>query len=283
MIEAWQEGVQDGDGAQGFVDAVEVHVLLPEQASFATLRIERGPAAGAASAAALVLAEGAPVARATVEDEPPVDDWADARAGPAALRTIEPLRRWTATLRTGDASMDCALEAVGPPVSIVHVPGLHRYAQLCTVEGKLTVGGRETAVRGQAVRTHSWGARTGARRRFVTAATAEGTLVGVAADRVRESDAHGEELVGGEVLDAQDWAGPFEEVRLSTIYGIDGLPRKAGLELYRPGDELPARLSGRAVGAAELVLGGATHGLAFFDWRLSGRPAWGVYELESVG
>ena len=48
-------------------------------------------------------------------------------------------------------------------------------------------------------------------------------------------------------------------MRLSTIYGADGLPRNAGAELYRPGDEFPARLSGEAISGSVLELGGAAH------------------------
>ena len=44
-------------------------------------------------------------------------------------------------------------------------------------------------------------------------------------------------------------------MRLSTIYGPDGLPRIAGAELYRPGDEFPSRLSGEAVSGSVLELG----------------------------
>jgi hypothetical protein len=280
VIEAGHELVQDG-GA-GFTDAVAVHIWLPERGSFAGLVIERRPAEAASSAAALVLAEGAPAAQTTVDDAPLVEDWSDSHAGPVTLRTIEPLRHWTAALETTNAAVDCELRAPGPPVEVTHVPGLRRYAQLATVEGRVTIGGKETRVRGQAVRTHTWGTRTEARRRFVTAIADDGAMVEVASDRPRASDAHGDELVGGEILDAQDWAGPLEAVRLSTVYGSDGLPRKAGLELYRPGDEFPARLSGEAVGGATMEIGGATRTLSFFDWSLAGRPAWGTYELESA-
>jgi len=280
VIEAGHELVQDGGGA-GFADAVAVHIWLPERASFAGLVIERRPAEATSSAAALILVDGAPAAQATVDDAPLVEDWDEAHAGPVTLRTIEPLRHWTAALETTNAAIDCELRASGPAVEVTHVPGLSRYAQLATVEGRVTIGGKETRVRGQALRTHTWGTRTDSRRRFVTAAT-DGALVEVAADRPRGSDAHGDELVGGEILDAQDWAGPLEAVRLSTVYGADGLPRKAGLELYRPGDEFPARLSGEAVGGATMEIGGGTRTLSFFDWRLAGRPAWGTYELESA-
>ena len=280
MIEARHELVQDG-GA-GFADAVAVHIWLPERASFAGLVIERRPAEATSSAAALILAGGAPAAQASVDDAPLVEDWGEAHAGPVALRTIEPLRHWTAALETTNAAIDCELRASGPAVEITHVPGLSRYAHLAAVEGRVTIGGKETRVRGQALRTHSWGTRTDARRRFVTAAAEDGALVEVAADRPRGSDAHGDELVGGEILDAQDWAGPLEHVRLSTVYGADGIPRKAGLELYRPGDEFPARLSGEAVGGATMEIGGSTRTLAFFGWSLAGRPAWGTYELESA-
>jgi hypothetical protein len=69
-------------------------------------------------------------------------------------------------------------------------------------------------------------------------------------------------------------------VRLSTVYGADGLPRRAGLELYRPGDELPARLSGEAFLSAPLGRGAAAVSVSFFRWTLTGAPAWGTYELE---
>jgi hypothetical protein len=69
-------------------------------------------------------------------------------------------------------------------------------------------------------------------------------------------------------------------VRLSTIYRADGLPRTAGAELYRPGDEWPARLSGAAVSGSVLELGGTGIAISFFRWTLMGRPGWGTYEIE---
>ena len=91
----------------------------------------------------------------------------------------------------------------------------------------------------------------------MTAATDEGSLLHVVAVRPQPATPHGDELVAAQIADAQsdNGATPFEDVRLSTIYGPDGLPRTAGAELYRPGDELPSRLAGEAVSGSVLELG----------------------------
>ena len=161
--------------------------------------------------------------------------------------------------------------------------GLHRSVQLCEVDGTMAAGGRPKSLHGLGLRTRSTHDPVGARRRrFVTAATADGSLVSVAAARPEAGTPHGDELLAASEITAQGGNGAvvFEEVRFSTIYGPDGLPRNASAELYRPGDELPARMSGQAISAATLEHNGATLAIAFFRWTVTGRPAWGTYELE---
>ena len=104
----------------------------------------------------------------------------------------------------------------------------------------------------------------------------------VAAVRPAGGTPHGDELVAGyeSSTTEDDGAQPFEEVRLSTVYDADGLPRTAGAELYRPGDELPARLSGEAIWAARWSWRTQRSPISFFRWTLTGGPAWGTYELE---
>ncbi len=188
----------------------------------------------------------------------------------------------------GDAR--ARVEAEGVTIDVTLAPlaqgaaaGVDRSMQLCEVEGTMAVGGRPKSLHGLALRTRSTADPVGARRRrFVTAATAEGSLVSVAAIRPDSASPHGDELVAACEISAQGGTGAqvFEEVRLSTIYGADGLPKKAGAELYRPGDELPARLSGEAISGGPMPLNGATLAITFFRWTLMGRPAWGTYELE---
>jgi hypothetical protein len=70
-------------------------------------------------------------------------------------------------------------------------------------------------------------------------------------------------------------------VRLSTVFGDDGLPVKAGAELFRPGGELPSRLAGVAAGGRGAELGDGDASLTLFRFRLDGVPALGAYEIEA--
>jgi hypothetical protein len=160
---------------------------------------------------------------------------------------------------------------------------LHRSVQVCEVEGTMAAGGRPKSLHGLGLRTRSAPDPVGARRRrFVTAATGDGSLVSVTAVRPDPATPHGDELFAACEITPQAGNGAqlFEDVRFSTIYGPDGFPRKASAELYRPGSELPARMSGEAILGAPLELDGATLAITFFRWTVTGRPAWGTYEME---
>ena len=75
---------------------------------------------------------------------------------------------------------------------------------------------------------------------------------------------------------------PFETVRVSTVFGEDGLPVKAGAELFRPGDELPSRLAGTAAGGIAGALPGTRASLTLFRFTLDGVPGFGSYEIEAA-
>jgi hypothetical protein len=70
-------------------------------------------------------------------------------------------------------------------------------------------------------------------------------------------------------------------VRLSTVFGPDGLPVSAGAELFRPGDELPSRLAGVAAAGIAADDDGARTSLTLFRFSIDGVPALGSYEIES--
>jgi hypothetical protein len=268
---------QDGEG---FADVVAVDIWAPEQHLFAAIRIARRPALGTSSAAAVVAIEGDPVLQ-VVADSAAIEDWAAAAVEGVELVTHEPLQHWEVRIETAGGALACELRAASVPVES-QVPGLRRYVQLCEARGNLSAGGRERPVAGGALRAHSWGEiASGRRRRFVHAAAEDGALVSVVADRPPDATAHGEELVGGLMVDP--WDGEphaLEEVRLSTVFDARGMPRKAGLELYRPGDEMPSRLSGETAWGTILGTGAEARTVSFFRWTREGRAGWGTYEEE---
>ena len=118
----------------------------------------------------------------------------------------------------------------------------------------------------------------------MTVAAANGTLLTLAALRPTGTEPHGEELVGGQTLRAEEGQDleplPFETVRLSTVFDDHGQPVKAGAELFRPGEELPSRLGGTAL-AGVPGRGGDRTSLTLFRFGLDGVPALGSYEIEA--
>jgi hypothetical protein len=272
------------EGGEGFTDVVAVDVWDPDQALFAAVRVARAPAVGSSSVSALLVADGELVGELADDGAAPVEDWAAARAGGVELDTRTPLEHWEVRVETPGGELDCELRAITAPVTLSEPEGQSRYVQLCDVRGTVTAGGRRRQIEGRGVRTHAWGDHTDSQRlRFLHAATDEGSLVTVAAVRPPQVDAHGEELVAGQITDPQgdEAALPLEQVRLSTVFDDEGLPRTAGLELYRPGDELPARLAGQVVWRMSGKPSGGGRTIGFFRWVLDGRPAWGTYEIES--
>jgi len=245
-------------------DVVAFDLWAPDREIFAAVRVDRRGGGGAV--AVTVVAVGGDV---TAHGE------ATAEIGESQVQLAAAGTRIECKLRPLSPLVD---EAAPAMATVARAAGLRRQVQLFEVDGTLTAGGNATKLRGTGLRADGRGeTAAGRRRRFVSAATADGRLVTVMAVAPATTTPHGEELVAGYVVDSgSDDPAPYEEVRLSTIYGADGLPRKAGAELYRPGDELPARLSGEAVLGA--VLGDAS--ISFFRWTMTGQPGWGTYELD---
>ena len=280
------EQVQDGPG--DFRDVVDVQLL--DDSLLVAIRTARIPSRGSTSVMALVVAEDSPVME-FVEESGPVEGWDHARVGPLQLTTEEPLARWSLTLDTPGAQIELELRAITTPAditepgtaSIGRAAGVHRYTQLCHARGNAEVSGRRRAVDAIALRSHRWGAtgETG-RTRFLTAATAEGILLSLAAAPPNAGAAHGEELVGGHTTPAEDGGtASLETVRLSTVFGSDGLPVSAGAELFRPGDEVPSRLAGVAAAGISAEDDGARTTLSLFRFSMDGVPALGSYEIEA--
>ena len=71
----------------------------------------------------------------------------------------------------------------------------------------------------------------------------------------------------------------IEDVRLSTVYGENGFPQKAGIELWMPDAEFPRRLGGESICGTRPERPDHTITLAFFRWSMDGEPAYGSYEV----
>jgi hypothetical protein len=290
MMVPGDEQVQTGSG--DFRDVVDVQLL--DESLLVAARIARAPSADRASVTALVLVDGQPVVEMAEDIGAGVDTWEHAVAGPLRLTIEQPFERWKLLLDAPGARIELELRALTAPAGLAEpatsaagrAAGLHRYAQLCVATGTAEVGGRRRAVEAPAVRAHRWGpVGEVSRARFLTVASEEGELLTVAAVQAPGAQAHGEELVGAHTTRAGDGGDgplPFETVRVSTVFGDDGLPVKAGAELFRPGDELPSRLAGMAAGSIATALPGTRASLTLFRFTLDGVPAFGSYEIEAA-
>jgi hypothetical protein len=283
------EQAQAGPGE--FRDVVDVQVL--DESLLVAARIARVPSAGSASVTALVILDAEPVVEVAEEIAAGVDSWEHAVAGPLQLTIEQPLERWTLLLDTPSARIELELHALTAPAELAEpataaagrAAGLQRYAQLCVARGTAEISGRRRTIEAPALRAHRWGPTGEASRaRFLTVASGDEELLTVAAVQPPGAQAHGEELVGGHTTRAGDGGDgplPFETVRLSTVFGEDGLPVKAGAELFRPGEELPSRLSGVAAGGIAAALPGTQASLTLFRFSFDGVPALGAYEIEA--
>jgi hypothetical protein len=241
-------------GAAEAPDSIALDLWIPDRGVFAALR-------GGEPGGALIVADG------------------EAHSAGGATVTIG---EGSARVESDTIGIEATF-APGSARAATTVAGFRRVAELVDVAGTLTRDGKQAPLRGQGLLTRTWGERDdAARRRFVTAATADGAVLQLVALKPQAKTQHGDELVAAQLADPQtgNGAGDFDEVRLSTIFGANRLPRVAGAELYRPGDEFPARLSGEAISGSVLDVGGTDVAISFFRWTLVGRPGWGTYEIE---
>ena len=116
------------------------------------------------------------------------------------------------------------------------------------------------------------------RWRTLYAASASGRAISAVAALPAGSAGHDAEVRAAQFLDDPD-ALPFDDVRLSTVYGDDGMPSKVGLELWRPDDDYPQRLGGEAICGTRRERGEHELVVSFFRWSIDGEPAYGCYEL----
>jgi hypothetical protein len=290
MIGPEQEQLQDGSG--DFADSVLLELSDVERNLFGLVRLARGAGAGTASAIALLFADGELVgkqAQAGLDAE--ISSWDLAEADGVRLGTVEPLARWTASFEGSGGSFELEATATSEPIdltepataAVARGAGVSRYEQLLAIRGEARVNGSSRTLDGVGRRVHSWGApgppRGGLLRSLFAVSEEEGLTV--TAVRPAGSEGHGAELVGAHLSAAGSPPAPFEDARISTIYDGSGAIRRAGLELYMPGDEYPRRVSGEARAATVVEAGDVRLAVSFFRWSVQGAPGQGSYRVVS--
>jgi hypothetical protein len=280
MITPQDELPRAGAGER-FFDCVSIDFSEPERDLFGMVRITRFPNRDASTVVAVVFAGGEPIIAERAERDAPLDSWKEVGVNGVRMETTEPLERWRLALKRDDVTVDLNAGAVSPPLELAPPAevGVEGYEQLCELSGTVDAGGRLHPFRGRGRRVHRWGVLDWGRLelwRSLYASAGEAAVLLVAV-RPRGSAGHGEELRTVRLLEHGTQV-ELEDVRLSTVYGADGLPSKAGLELFGTGEELPRRVGGAAVGGASIDLGPERLDLSFFRWSLEGEPAFGCYE-----
>lgn len=164
--------------------------------------------------------------------------------------------------------------------------GIDGREQLCRVTGRFEHGGLGHDVDCLGVRT--WWADTLDLDRYESVRAVSvwfdpAEAMALTAFRPRKAKAHDRDVLAAAVIAADGWA-PVEDPRLSTTYGRDGWPARAGLELWLAGEEderqYPRRASGEALGArVEALAGGVELRAEPFRWHSRGRDGAGMYLL----
>lgn len=160
--------------------------------------------------------------------------------------------------------------------------------QLCRVTGRFELGGAEQQVDSLGLRTWFSADIDLARFESIRAVATwfePDEALALTAFRARKAKAHDGDAVAGAVL-GPEGSPRVEDPRLSTTYGAEGWPLRAGLELWLAAPEdseqqFPRRASGEATGPR--AQGAAPDGLELraepFRWHSRGRDGAGIYLL----
>jgi hypothetical protein len=115
--------------------------------------------------------------------------------------------------------------------------------------------------------------------RVISAAFEDGKLLALAAIRPAGAEGHGEESVGGVIVQSDGSRAELVAALISAEYDSEGVPQRIGLELYTEPDEVPLRGAGdRAPEGLERGNGSYVVPMAF---RLEGTPGTGLLERLS--
>jgi len=115
--------------------------------------------------------------------------------------------------------------------------------------------------------------------RVLSGATADGSILLLAAARPAAADAHDAERIGAILVEAGGNVVAMDEVLLSTEYAGDGAVRRITLELYREGDDYPLRGAGDAESTGTEEREGHRAETATLRFRLDGSEGAALYEI----
>jgi hypothetical protein len=284
MNTAEQEHPRAGAGAN-FSDAVALDFCDAQHDLFGLARLTRLPNAGGSRASVALFNSGELVERLELESDAGIDDWSEARLDGVRMHAVRPLEHWVVEIESPRLGLRLDAEALSRPRALPDgMPagvGFEQYEQLCGVSGSIDLDGRIYPVRCLGRRVHRWGELPWDRIdrwRALYAATGDGRAISVIAALPAGSKGHDAELRAAHHLDHEQ-PEAFEDARLSTVYGEDGLPAKVGLELWTVDDEFPRRFGGEALCGTREERGDHDLSVSFFRWLIEGEPAYGCYEL----
>jgi hypothetical protein len=286
VVEAMTAAVEHTEPVAGdepdFTDTLTLCFADPAAAVFGVIALERGPID---AAGALLFVDGELVASHARSDlHTHLARW-QALSTDALSIEIDPT--WVVEMRADGAELTVEFlppsdpfifDAASAPAAI---SGLERSERVCHVAGTVTVGGRERSIDGRGQRSHQWGPspwpRLGSWRALAAwldddrALALWGAQPAGAGERDREALAA--RVVEADPPRALDVAEP----RISTTYGADGRPLRAGLELWRGADDdFAQRAAGELICAGSLRLGSSEQLWSFLDWRMDGHAGAGA-------
>lgn len=106
-----------------------------------------------------------------------------------------------------------------------------------------------------------------------------GPMLVIAAILPAGAEGHGEEAIAGVLIEGEGEPEQLDEVLLSAEYDGDEELRRVGIELYRPGGQIPLRIAGEATGAQSHADGGVEHRHYPLELRGPNGAAVGVLEV----
>jgi hypothetical protein len=118
--------------------------------------------------------------------------------------------------------------------------------------------------------------------RVLSARFDDGRVLGLAALRPAGADGHGQEVVVSALLNGEGEVEPVSETLLSVEYDASGVPRRAGLELYRGEGSVPLRVAGVATGSERELDGAIERTSVALEMRLAGSAGRGRLDLLRV-
>ena len=286
MITSEHERARAGEGPD-FTDTVALDFCDPEHDLFGAVWLTRLPNTGRSRASAILFSGGDVVFNTAQEADAAIADWHGARLDGVSMKTAQPLERWTLETEGEQGAVRLDADALTAPREL---PGELLHGDRCrAVRAALQADGHGRRRRSYFPRSLPRQARALVGQLLLEQDRALARcLCGVrrgprdqrrrcAPDRERRP----RRRAAGGALSRRPRALPFEDVRLSTVYGEDGMPVKGRARaLATRATRYPQRLGRRRrLRSASRSVAVTSSIVSFFRWSIDGEPAYGCYEL----